>query len=97
MLSFGSPVFAEEDCTEKKRFVYQELGLKDSNSNKLLDCNGIRDAFTMLKSPRIPISSWEYEGGFRLTTKGDTLEKYARPPLFLTYKLKATTENAESK
>ena len=70
MLSFGAPTFAEEDCTEKKRTVFQELGLKDSKSKpQLLDCSWIRDAFTMLKSPRIPISSWEYEGGFRLTTK----------------------------
>ena len=70
MLSFGAPTFAEEECTEKKRIVFQELGLKDSKSKpQLLDCSWIRDAFTMLKSPRIPISAWEYEGGFRLTTK----------------------------
>ena len=69
MLSFGSPTFAEEDCTEKKRFVYQGLGLKDNKSKQLLDCNWVRDAFRMLKSPKIPISAWEYEGGFRLTSK----------------------------
>ncbi len=58
---------ASEQCDDKRQEVSQYLGLNQKKA--LLTCTQVNQAYELIHSPKLDISAWEYEGGFRLSTK----------------------------
>lgn len=66
-LTCTTTALADELCDAKRQEVLQHLGLSLEKQG-LLSCSQVNEALALIHSPKLDISAWEYEGGFRLST-----------------------------
>lgn len=65
--TYTANALADEHCGASRQEVLQYLGLEQKETS--LTCSQVNEALALIHSPKLTISDWEYEGGFRLSTK----------------------------